>query len=84
MPDSEITTEYMIDNDIFLVGDPDTVAAKIRTLYGDVGGFGAVLALAAEWHDFSVWDRSMTLLATEVLPKIADLTGEAPAATATH
>src|SRR5215213_1066922 len=26
MPDSEISTEYMIDNDIFLVGDPDTVA----------------------------------------------------------
>jgi alkanesulfonate monooxygenase SsuD/methylene tetrahydromethanopterin reductase-like flavin-dependent oxidoreductase (luciferase family) len=75
MPDSEINAEYMVDN-IFLVGDPDTVAGKIRKLYDDVGGFGGILALAAEWPDRSIWDRSMTLLATEVMPKVADLTGE--------
>jgi alkanesulfonate monooxygenase SsuD/methylene tetrahydromethanopterin reductase-like flavin-dependent oxidoreductase (luciferase family) len=79
MPDSEITAEYMVDN-IFLVGDPDTVAGKIRKLYGDVGGFGGVLALAAEWPDRSIWERSMTLLSTEVMPKVADLTGEPPTA----
>ena len=66
----------MVDNDIFIVGDPATVAAKLRHLYGEVGGFGGVLALAADWPDFSIWDRSMTLLATEVMPKLADLTGE--------
>jgi alkanesulfonate monooxygenase SsuD/methylene tetrahydromethanopterin reductase-like flavin-dependent oxidoreductase (luciferase family) len=76
MPDSAISTEYMVDNDIFIVGDPATVAAKLRHLYGEVGGFGGVLALAADWPDVSVWDRSMTLLATEVMPKLADLTGE--------
>jgi alkanesulfonate monooxygenase SsuD/methylene tetrahydromethanopterin reductase-like flavin-dependent oxidoreductase (luciferase family) len=75
MPDSDINTAYMVDNDIFIVGDPDTVAAKLRHLYGEVGGFGGVLALAAEWPDWSVWDRSMTLLATEVMPKLTDLTG---------
>jgi alkanesulfonate monooxygenase SsuD/methylene tetrahydromethanopterin reductase-like flavin-dependent oxidoreductase (luciferase family) len=76
MPDSAIDTEYMIDNDIFLVGDPDTVAKKIRHLYAEVGGFGSILALAADWPDWSVWDNSMTLLATEVMPKLADLTGQ--------
>jgi alkanesulfonate monooxygenase SsuD/methylene tetrahydromethanopterin reductase-like flavin-dependent oxidoreductase (luciferase family) len=80
MPDSEITTEYMIDNDIFIVGDAATVAAKLRRLYDDVGGFGGVLALAAEWTDYSVWDRSVTLLANEVMPKLADLTGQPAAA----
>lgn len=82
MPDSEISTEYMIDNDIFIVGDPDTVAAKLRHLFEEVGGFGGVLGLAAEWTDFSIWDRSVTLLATEVMPQIADLTGEPTAASA--
>ena len=77
MPDDKIDTEYMIDSGIFIVGDPDTVATKLRDLYGEVGGFGGVLALAAEWPDFSIWDQSMTLLATEVMPKLADLTGEA-------
>jgi alkanesulfonate monooxygenase SsuD/methylene tetrahydromethanopterin reductase-like flavin-dependent oxidoreductase (luciferase family) len=76
MPDSAISTEYMVDNDIFIVGDPSTVVAKLRRLYEDVGGFGGVLALASDWPDFSVWDRSMTLLATEVLPQLADLRGE--------
>ncbi|MFN8635667.1 MAG: LLM class flavin-dependent oxidoreductase [Chloroflexota bacterium] len=76
MPDSAISTEYMVDNDIFIVGDPGTVAAKLERLYADVGGFGGVLALAADWPDFSIWDRSMTLLGTEVMPKLAALTGE--------
>jgi len=80
MPDDRISTEYMIDDDIFLVGDPEAVAGKIRKLYADVGGFGGLLALAADWPDFSVWDRSMTLLATEVMPRVADLTGEPAAA----
>jgi alkanesulfonate monooxygenase SsuD/methylene tetrahydromethanopterin reductase-like flavin-dependent oxidoreductase (luciferase family) len=82
MPDSDISTEYMIDSDIFIVGDPETVAAKLRHLYEEVGGFGGVLGLAAEWDNFAIWDRSMTLLATEVMPKIADLTGEPSAASA--
>jgi alkanesulfonate monooxygenase SsuD/methylene tetrahydromethanopterin reductase-like flavin-dependent oxidoreductase (luciferase family) len=76
MPDGAIDTEYMVDNDIFIVGDPPTVASKLRHLYGEVGGFGGMLALAADWPDWSVWDRSMTLLANEVMPKLGDLTGE--------
>src|SRR5690606_14667692 len=79
MPESAISTEYMVDSDIFIVGDPATVAAKLRHLYGEVGGFGGLLALAAEWPDWAVWDTSMTLLATEVMPKLADLTGESGA-----
>ena len=75
-PDSELSTEYMIDSGTFIVGDPPSVAEKLRHLYGEVGGFGGVLALAQDWPDFSVWDRSMTLLATEVMPKLAALTGE--------
>ena len=77
MPDDAINTEYMIDNDIFIVGDPDDrrreAAAPVRRGRRVRRGAGA----GADWPDFSVWDRSMTLLATEVMPKLADLTGEA-------
>jgi hypothetical protein len=39
-------------------------------LYDDVGGFGTLLAIAHDWPDPAVWDRSMTLLAQEVMPRL--------------
>lgn len=72
MSDSEVTPEYLVDN-IWIVGSPDDVAQKLRQLHQDVGGFGVLLAMAHEWQPHERWSRSMTLLAHEVLPKLADL-----------
>ncbi len=72
MSDADITLEYLCDN-VWVVGSPDTVAAKLRDLYERVGGFGSVMPVANDWPDFGVWDRSMTLFATEVMPRLADL-----------
>lgn len=79
MPDADVTLEYLCDN-VWVVGGPDTVARKIRDLYDGVGGFGSILPVAADWPDARVWDRSMTLLATEVMPRLADL-GAPPSGT---
>jgi hypothetical protein len=46
------------------------VARKIAALHDAVGGFGMVLAIAHEWQPREAWERSMTLLAREVLPRI--------------
>ncbi|MBM3944162.1 MAG: LLM class flavin-dependent oxidoreductase [SAR202 cluster bacterium] len=73
MPDEDVTVEYMVDN-IWLVGSPDDVAAKIRKLYGHVGGFGSVLAMHHEWEPRDAWVQSMTLLAKQVIPSLSDLT----------
>lgn len=72
MPDSDITAEYLVDN-IFIVGSPDDVAAKLRRLHEDVGGFGVLLAMGHEWEPREAWLRSMTLLKQEVMPRLADL-----------
>ena len=72
MPDSEVTIEYLLDN-IWIVGNPDEVAGKIRQLHQDVGGFGMLLAMGHEWEPRDRWLRSMTLLVQEVMPKLADL-----------
>ena len=72
IPDSAIDWEYMVDN-IALVGSPDDVAAKIRALHQDVGGFGVVLAMGHEWVPEDHWRHSMELLAHEVMPRVADL-----------
>ena len=72
MPDSDVTAEYLVDN-IWVVGSPDDVAEKLRQLYHDVGGFGVMLAMGHEWEPREKWVNSMTLLAEEVMPKLADL-----------
>jgi alkanesulfonate monooxygenase SsuD/methylene tetrahydromethanopterin reductase-like flavin-dependent oxidoreductase (luciferase family) len=72
MPDAEVTPEYLVDN-IWIVGSPDEVAHRLRQLYQEVGGFGVLLAMAHEWQPREKWVRSMTLLAHEVMPRLADL-----------
>lgn len=69
MADDDVTLENLLDN-VWIVGDPDECARQIRALYEAVGGFGTLLAMAHDWPDRSVWDRSMTLLATEVAPRL--------------
>jgi alkanesulfonate monooxygenase SsuD/methylene tetrahydromethanopterin reductase-like flavin-dependent oxidoreductase (luciferase family) len=71
MPDSDVTVEYLLDN-IWIVCSPDEVAGKLRKLYEDVGGFGVLLAMGHEWQPRDVWERSVTLLKQEVMPRLAD------------
>jgi alkanesulfonate monooxygenase SsuD/methylene tetrahydromethanopterin reductase-like flavin-dependent oxidoreductase (luciferase family) len=70
MADAEVTLDYLCEN-IWLVGSPATVARKLAALHEAVGGFGMLLAIAHEWRPRAAWERSMTLLAREVLPRLA-------------
>jgi alkanesulfonate monooxygenase SsuD/methylene tetrahydromethanopterin reductase-like flavin-dependent oxidoreductase (luciferase family) len=78
MPDSELTLDYLCDN-VWLVGSPATVARKIRNLHAEVGGFGGVLIGAVDEPDPTIWDRSMTLFAKDVMPQLVDLGSPQPA-----
>ncbi|MFN8522224.1 MAG: LLM class flavin-dependent oxidoreductase [Chloroflexota bacterium] len=69
MPDDAVDLNYLLDN-VWIVGDPDTVASKIVALHEAVGGFGHLLAMAHDWPDRAVWDRSMRLLKEEVMPRV--------------
>jgi alkanesulfonate monooxygenase SsuD/methylene tetrahydromethanopterin reductase-like flavin-dependent oxidoreductase (luciferase family) len=70
MADSEVTLDYLLDN-IWIVGDPETVAAKLAKLRNEVGGFGTLLAIAHEWRPRAAWEHSMELLRTQVVPRLA-------------
>ena len=72
MPDSDVTLDYLLDN-IWIVGDPDEVAAQLRKLHHDVGGFGVLLTMGHEWEPKEKGERSVELLAEEVMPRLADL-----------
>ena len=72
MPDSCLTPEYFMEN-IWIVGSPADVADQVRRAYEEVGGFGVLLAMGHEWQPKDKWERSMTLLAEEVMPLLDDL-----------
>jgi alkanesulfonate monooxygenase SsuD/methylene tetrahydromethanopterin reductase-like flavin-dependent oxidoreductase (luciferase family) len=76
---SEVTPEYLVDNGVWFVGDPDRVAAQIREFHATTGGFGTLLQLGMDYSDNpDGWLRSMKLLAQEVLPRLRDLTIPSP------
>jgi alkanesulfonate monooxygenase SsuD/methylene tetrahydromethanopterin reductase-like flavin-dependent oxidoreductase (luciferase family) len=72
MPDEAVTLEYLCDN-IWIVGDVDEVAAKLRRLYEEVGGFGTLLVIGHEWGPDDGGGRSAGLLMEKVLPRLRDL-----------
>jgi alkanesulfonate monooxygenase SsuD/methylene tetrahydromethanopterin reductase-like flavin-dependent oxidoreductase (luciferase family) len=73
---AELTAEYLVDTRVWAVGSPTTVAGLIREQYQLSGGFGTLLMLGSDYADQGErekWFRSMELLATEVMPMLADL-----------
>jgi alkanesulfonate monooxygenase SsuD/methylene tetrahydromethanopterin reductase-like flavin-dependent oxidoreductase (luciferase family) len=73
MPDEAVTVDYLLDN-VWVVGSPDDVAAQLRRLSEQVGGFGTVLQIAHDWApDQPTWHRSMGLLAEKVMPRLAEV-----------
>jgi alkanesulfonate monooxygenase SsuD/methylene tetrahydromethanopterin reductase-like flavin-dependent oxidoreductase (luciferase family) len=66
--------DYMMEQGILIAGTPDTVAARIRKFYDQVGGFDHLLMMQQAGHlDHKRTVRSMTLFAKEVYPRIKDL-----------
>lgn len=70
VPDNEVDARYCATHN-WIIGSPDTVAQKLAELYDAVGGFGTVLQLGYDYIDHpGVWQRSMDLLAHEVMPRV--------------
>ena len=75
MPDEGLTVDYMMEN-IWIVGDHQECAERIRDLYTQVGGFGHLLAITQDPDDPQWEHECLQLLMEEVGPRVADLTGK--------
>ena len=64
--------DYMMEH-VWIVGDPQECADKIRQLHDEVGGFGHLLAITQDPDDHSLMQRSLRLLMEEVAPRVNDL-----------
>ncbi|MFN8526012.1 MAG: LLM class flavin-dependent oxidoreductase [Chloroflexota bacterium] len=72
--DVDVTPEYCAEHN-WLIGSPETVAAKLERLYEELGGFGVLLVYCFDYADNpAAWQTSMRLLAEEVLPRVSHLT----------
>ena len=72
--DSDVTVEYVAEHGFF-VGSPETVQRKIEDMIELSGGFGCLLLNSYDHldHDNEAWRESVERLATEVMPKFADV-----------
>jgi alkanesulfonate monooxygenase SsuD/methylene tetrahydromethanopterin reductase-like flavin-dependent oxidoreductase (luciferase family) len=72
LPDQAVDVDYLMEH-LWIVGDPQECADRVRRLYEEVGGFGVLLAITQDADD-PAWDhQSLRLLAEEVAPRLADL-----------
>lgn len=67
-PDIDNATEYLVDNQMAVIGDPDDAIRFIEKLLKGAGGFGCFLELAHNWADFEQTKRHFELMARYVKP----------------
>ncbi|MFN3892607.1 MAG: LLM class flavin-dependent oxidoreductase [Beijerinckiaceae bacterium] len=73
-----LTLDDMVDGGVYLVGEPDEVAERLREFHRDSGGFGALLIVTGkEWADRERRLKSMRLFMEEVAPRLRDLPAHA-------
>ncbi len=68
-PDEEITYEFVLDR-LCLYGTVNKVVDQILALREQVGDFGELVYAGMDWVDRKLGQRSMELMATEVMPRV--------------
>ncbi len=67
-PEIDNAMEYLVENQMAVIGTPDDAIAYIERLLEGAGGFGAFLELAHNWADFPQTKRHFELMARYVMP----------------
>jgi alkanesulfonate monooxygenase SsuD/methylene tetrahydromethanopterin reductase-like flavin-dependent oxidoreductase (luciferase family) len=70
IPDEDVTVD-MIKRTLMIAGSPRRVLDQLVALRQEVGPFGTLLMGGHDWDRPRMWQRSMELLATEVMPGLA-------------
>jgi len=68
-PDQEITYEFVLDR-LCIYGTVNRVVDQLLALREQVGDFGELVYAGLDWVDKKLGQRSMELMATEVMPRV--------------
>ena len=79
-PDDEVTHDFIMD-ELVIHGSVNKVVDEILALRETTGDFGEIVYAGLDWVDPKLAQRSMELMAQEVLPRVnAAIGGSAEAA----
>ena len=78
VPDAEVTVD-MVKRALIIAGSPRRVLDQLVALRDEIGHFGTLLMGGHDWDRPKLWRRSMTLLATEVMPRLGRHAAATPA-----
>ena len=82
-PNDTVTFDELIASGLYIIGDPDSVARRLRDFYVESGGFGTLLMVTGKaWATSEKRARSMRLFMEQVAPQLRDLEPGAVAAKA--
>ncbi|MCI0545969.1 MAG: LLM class flavin-dependent oxidoreductase, partial [Candidatus Rokubacteria bacterium] len=70
VPDERVTMDD-IKRALIIAGSPGRVLDQLVALRDEIGPFGTLLMAGHDWDQPKLWRRSMELLATEVMPRLA-------------
>jgi alkanesulfonate monooxygenase SsuD/methylene tetrahydromethanopterin reductase-like flavin-dependent oxidoreductase (luciferase family) len=70
IPDDSFTPEAA-KRGVVIAGSPRRVLDQLVALRDEIGPFGTLLMTGHDWDQPKLWRRSMELLATDVMPKLA-------------
>ena len=77
VPNDERAIEVLAEAGFYLLGDPDSVAGKIKEFYDQSGGFGTFLIVTGkDWATREKRARAMTRFMEEVAPQLRHLQPE--------
>ena len=81
MADSEITLDYVLDS-LVICGTVDSVVEQLLAFRATIGDFGTLLYAGHDWADPELAQRSMQLMAREVMPRVNAALAAAPSPSA--
>ena len=74
VPNDDRAIDVLAEAGMYLLGDPNSVAARIEEFYNDAGGFGTFLIVTGkDWATRKKRARSMTRFMEEVASKLRHL-----------
>ena len=78
--EGDALTHDMLRDNYTIYGSPETVAEKVMAFREEIGHFGTLVLTAQDWIEKDAMQRSMKLLAEEVMPKVNAAIGSKAAA----